>query len=80
MAFSLIPEILDSVDVIFILREELGVVNAEMLESRHIEYIIRSERIGVDDRIGHDLALQDRLQSAASNIRNDPRVDLSTAF
>ena len=49
MAFGLVPEVLDSVDVVFLVGEQFGVVDAQMLELGDIEHVIGTERVGVDD-------------------------------
>ena len=56
MMLGLVPEILDPVDVIVLVSEQDGVVDAEVLELGHVEYIIASERISIDDTIGPDFS------------------------
>ena len=80
MTLGLVPEILDAIDVILILREQFGVVDAEMFEARDIEHVVGAEGVGIDDRIGHDLALEDGPEGAAFDIRDDSGIDLAAAF
>ena len=42
MAFGLVPEALDSVDVVFLVGEQLGVVDAQVPELGDIEYVVRA--------------------------------------
>ena len=52
VTLGLVPEVLDAVDVILLFGEELGVVDAEVLEACHVQHVVGVQRIGVDDAIG----------------------------
>lgn len=80
MALGLVPEILDPIDVVVLFCEGLGMVDPEMTKAGHIEYVIGSKRIGIDDAIGHDLAFEDRVESASAGIGNHACIYLSAAF
>jgi len=51
MAFGLVPEILDPIDMVFLLGEEPGVIDAKMPGAGHVEYVVRAEGVRVDDGI-----------------------------
>ena len=80
MTLGLIPEVLDAVDMVLVIGEQLGVVDAIVLEARYIEHIVGTEGIGVDDAVGDDLVLDDGLQRLAPGVRNDSGIDLAAAF
>ena len=52
MPFWLVPEVLDSVNVISVLSKQFGVVDADMFKLGYVQHIIGPERISVDDRMG----------------------------
>ena len=60
MTLGLIPEVLDAVDVVLLIGEQLGVVDAVVFEAGYIEHVVGAEGIGVDDAVGNDLVLDDR--------------------
>ena len=59
MTFRLVPEVLDAVDVVAVLGEELGVIDADVVEVRDIEYVVSHEAVCVDNAVGFDLAFND---------------------
>ena len=61
MTLRLVPEILNTVDVILLVCKELGMVDPEVFEARNIQHVIAFPAIGIDDTVGHDLALYDRI-------------------
>ena len=80
MTLGLIPEVLDAVDVVLLIGEELGVVDAVVLEAGYIEHVVRTEGIGVDDAVGDYLVFDDSLQRLALGVRDDLGIDLAAAF
>lgn len=60
--FGLVPKVFDSVDVVLLIGKQLRVVDAMVMKVRHVERVVGPERIGVDDRVGFDLLLDDRQQ------------------
>ena len=62
MALCLVPEILDSVDVITGVGKEFGVVDSKMLEVRNIQHIVGLPAVGINDAVRDDFALNDRYQ------------------
>ena len=63
MSLRLVPEILNTVDVILLVYKELGMVDPKVFKVRNIQDIIAFPTVGIDDAIRHDLALYDRIQS-----------------
>ena len=80
MTLGLIPEVLDAVDVVLLIGEQLGVVDAVVLEAGYIEHVVRTEGIGVDDAVGDYLVFDDSLQRLALGVRDDLGIDLAAAF
>ena len=80
MTLGLIPEILDAVDMVLVIGEQLGVVDAVVLEARYVEHVVGAEGIGVDDAVGDDLVLDDGLQCLALGVRDDLGIDLAAAL
>ena len=61
MAFGLVPEILDPINVISSIRKPLSMVNPMMLKDRNIQHIVGGKSVGIDDAVGHDSLLPDGL-------------------
>jgi len=47
MALGLVPEVLDAVDVVAVLGEQLGVIDADVMKVRHVEHVIGPEAVRV---------------------------------
>jgi hypothetical protein len=77
---GLVPEVLDTVDVVCLIREELRVVDAEVLEAGHIEHVVGTQRVRVDDRVRHNLLVDDGLQGDSFDVGYDLGIDLAAAF
>ena len=60
MTFGLLPESLNSVDVIPVFGKLFGMIDADMMEVRDIKDVISLEAIRIDDSVGAYLALDDR--------------------
>jgi hypothetical protein len=60
VALCLVPEILDSVDVIMGIREEFGVVDPKMLEVRNIQHIVGLPAVRIDNAVRDHFALNNR--------------------
>ena len=80
MTLGLIPEVLDAVDVVLLIGEQLGVVDAIVLETRYVEHVVGAKGSGVDDAVGDDLVLDDGLQGLALGVRDDFGIDPAAAF
>ena len=48
---GLVPEILNAIDVIVAVCEELRMVDAEVMDVRHIQHIIAAPAVGINDAI-----------------------------
>ena len=51
VALGLVPKILDAIDVIVAVCEELRMVDAEVMDVRHIQNIIAEPAVGINDAI-----------------------------
>ena len=80
VTLGLVPEILDTVDVVVSICKQDRMVDAVVLEGADIERIVASPTIRIDDTIGHNFALNYGHQSITFGIRNDPRVNLSASL
>jgi len=49
VALGLVPEILDTIDVVVAIRKELGMVDPEMVEVRDIQRVVALPAVGIDD-------------------------------
>ncbi len=65
VTLGLVPEVLDAVDVVLLVREQLGVVDAAVLEAGHIEHVVGAEDARVDDRLRQHLGIEDGLECLA---------------
>ena len=59
-ALGLVPEVLDSVDVVALVGEQLQVVDPHVVEHRDIEHIVAAKGVGLDHAVGSDLLANDR--------------------
>ena len=80
VAFGLVPEILDAVDVVAVLDELFAVIDAMVTELRHIENVVAAQPVGVDDAVGFDGPPDDRKQRIFLDVWNDKRVNLALPF
>src|SRR5271167_85234 len=80
MPLGLIPEVLDAVDVVVLIGEELGVVDAVVLEAGYVEHVVGAEGVRVDNAVGYDFGVEDGLQRLAPGVGNDLGIDLAAAF
>ena len=80
VALGLVPEILDAINVIMLGREQLGMVDAVMLEIANIEHIIAAPAVRIDDTIWNHFALDDGYQRIAFSIRDNLRIHTATAL
>ena len=71
MTLRLIPEILDSIDVISSVCEEFGMVDPHMMKVAHVESIVGFERVGVNNAVGCYFFLDDRQQSLRLCVRDN---------
>ena len=80
MSFSLVPEVLDAIDVIDLLGEVFGVIDALMMKAFNVQSVVADEAIGINHAVGLHVRLDDREQRRFASIWDHLSVDLSTAF
>jgi len=80
MPFRLIPKVFNAIDVVLFVRKELAMVNAIVLELRHIQSIVRAIIVSIDNTIRHDLLPDDGQQGLSLGIRNHLCVDLAATL
>ena len=79
MTLRLIPEILDSINVISSVCEEFGMVDPHMMKVVHFESIVGFERVGVNNAVGCCFFLDDRQQSLPLCVRDNGSGNLPAA-
>ena len=52
MTLGLVPETLDTIDVIVAVGKQLGIVNPEVMKARHIQHVIVPPTVRIDDAVG----------------------------
>ena len=57
MSLRLVPKILNAVDMIFLVCEKFGMVDATVLEIRYIQHVVSSPAIRIDDAVRDDFLL-----------------------
>ncbi len=62
MPFRLVPEILNTIDMIMFVSKEFRMVDPVMLEVRDIQHIIPTLTVSIGDVIRNDLAFYNRVQ------------------
>ena len=77
MTLGLIPEVFNAINVIAPVGEELGVVDAHVMEVAHVESVVGLERIGVYDTVGLYLLPDYRQQCRGAGVGDDGSEDFS---
>ena len=54
VSLSLVPKVLEAVDVTFLFDECFRMIDADVVELRNIQHIIGSEAVGIDDAVRLD--------------------------
>ena len=80
VALGLVPEVLDSVDVILLVGEEFRVIDTLVMEVRHVERVVGFKAVRVDDAVRRDFVLDDVHQRLARCVRDDRCIDLAAAL
>jgi hypothetical protein len=62
---------LDADDGVFLFREQLGVLDAEVHEAGHVEHVEGARRVRVDNLVENDLVVDDGLQRLSLQVGND---------
>jgi hypothetical protein len=76
MSFGLVPKIFDPVDVISLVGEEFGMVDAHVMEFGDVECIV-CLGIGVNNAVRSDSLFNNREQGFGSCVRGDGGKNLS---
>ena len=77
VTLGLVPEVLDSVDVVFLVREFHRMVDSLVVKITHIKCIVASPRVGVNDTVWLHLLFDDRQERLGLCVGNDRRVHLA---
>ena len=77
MTLGLVPEVLDSVDVIFSISKESGVVDSPVVKVAYIKGIVSAEGIRINDAVRLNLLLDDWQERFGFGIRDYGRVYLA---
>lgn len=80
MPLRLVPEVLDSVDVIDIVSKQFGVVDPHVMELRDAQHVISSEAVCTDYGVGPYLVPDDRKKHAGPGIRDDDGMNLAASL
>ena len=78
--FCLIPKILNAVNVVLTVDKFLGMVDAVMDKTAHVQLIIAAQAIRVNNAVRHDFLFDNRHQSIGLGIIYDNGIDPSVAF
>ena len=79
-AFCLIPKILNAVNVVPAVGKFLGMVDAVMDETAHVQLVVAAQAIGINNTVRHDFLFDNRHQSIRLGIIYDNGIDPSVAF
>ena len=60
MPFCLIPKVLNAVDVVPAVGKFLGMVDAVMDETAHVQLVVATQTIGINNTVRHDFLFDDR--------------------
>ena len=58
MSLSLVPAVLDPVDVGSAIREQLRMVNPHVVKIGNVQHIIAPPAVRINNAVGHDLAVR----------------------
>ena len=60
VTLGLVPETLDTVDVFVTICEQLGMVYSEVMETLHIQHIVATSTVGIDNAVWHNFAFDNQ--------------------
>ena len=80
VALGLVPEILDTIDVIMLIGKQLEVSDTVMPELGDIQRIVARQRIGIHHTFGDHFFLNDGQQRLGFGVGNNRRIDFATAL
>ena len=55
MSLRLVPKVFDAIEVVLFVCKKFGVVNSIVLEIGHIQHVIATPTVRINDAIRHDL-------------------------
>ena len=79
-AFCLIPKILNAVNVVLAVCKFLGMVDAVMDETAHVQLVVAAQAIGINNTVRHDFLFDNSHQSIGLGIIHDNGINPSVAF
>ena len=79
-AFCLIPKIFNAVNVVLTVCKFLGMVDAVMDKTAHVQLVVTAQTIGINNTVRHNFPFDNRHQSIGSGIVYDNGIDSSVAF
>ena len=80
VTLRLVPEILNTIDVIMAICKQLTMVDSVVPEFRHIQCIVAAPSIRIHNAIWYDFVLHDIHQCIRPSIGDHLRINLATAF
>ena len=80
MAFRLIPKVFDAIDVVRLVRKELPVIDSIVLKLGHIQGIVGTIIVRIDNTSRHYLLTDDGQKGLRLGIRNHLRGDLASTL
>mgnify|MGYP003115850273 CR=1 FL=1 len=80
MAFGLVPEVFDAVDVVLPVSKEPGVIDPHVVEIGDVELVIGAEAVGVDDAVRLDFTGDYRDQRIGLGVFHRQDEDMAAAF
>ena len=78
--FCLIPKIPNAVNVVLAVCKFLGMVDAVMDKTAHVQLVVAAQTIGINNTVRHDFLFDNRHQSIGLGIIYDNGIDPSVAF
>ena len=79
-AFCLIPKIFNAVNVVLTVCKFLGMVDAVMDKTAHVQLVVTAQTIGINNTVRHNFPFDNRHQSIGPGIVYDNGIDSSVAF
>ena len=79
-AFRLIPKVFNAVNVVLAVCKFLGMVDAVMDKTAHIQLVVAAQTTGINNTVRHDFLFDHRHQSIRLGIIHHNGIDPSVAF
>ena len=78
--YILIPKIPNAVNVVLAVSKFLGMVDAVMGKTAHVQLVVAAQTIGINNAVRHDFLFDNRHQSIGLGIIYDNGIDSSVTF